>query len=135
MSLRRRTQLRYLTTQSAPESPQSLPLRRVDRLDKPDPAFETGTEVEVSTPVLALWPEPHTVSERGLEPIEVSPHYVNVLVHHQTGKVLAHSLAHDARLAMIHAKTFLVKNRGDIHRESLDTPGELLTTGECQIVA
>ena len=49
-------------------------------------------------------------------------------------EVLPHALAHDAGLAVMHAKAFLHQNRGDMNRKALDLPSHCFTAGERQVV-
>jgi hypothetical protein len=69
--------------------------------------------------VLALRTVADAVGENRLEPIEVRAHDVDVLISHDSRKILPGILTHDAGLAMIRLKAFLKQDDGDVDRKSL----------------
>lgn len=62
--------------------------------------------------ILRLWPEAGAVGQNCIESVKVGADSVGMFVDHETGKILAHALAHDARFAVMHGEAFFSENRG-----------------------
>ncbi len=85
---------------------QTLALGGIDGLDEGNATFKVRSKVRVALAVLALVSVPKAVRERCLEPVDIDPNDIWVAVGDKSGDVLTHSLAHDARLAMVDVKSF-----------------------------
>jgi hypothetical protein len=71
----------------------------------------------------------------GLETIEAGAHDIHAPVGDQTRQVLPHALAHDARLAVVHAETLFAQNGGDVRSKPLHASLECFAAGKRQIVS
>src|ERR1700690_3899586 len=116
------------------DRPKAFAFSWIDRLDKPHTAFQVRPKAGVGFPVLALRTQANTVGERRLETIEVRAPDVDSLVGDEACQVLSHSLAHDARLSMLHRKTLFHQDHGNVRGETVYAPREFLAAGECEVI-
>ena len=93
---------------------QAFGFDRVDHLHESNTALEMCAKLGMAFAILALRPQPNTVGEGRLKPVEVSAPYIRSLIHHQTGEMLPHALAHDASLAMMNLETFLQQDSRNV---------------------
>ena len=113
---------------------QTSSLLLMNALDEADPSFQMLPEMRMRFAILALSTVADTVGKDRLQEIEIGSSYIQALVGYQPRKMLAHRLAHDARLAVLNGKTFRHENHCDIRGESLDTTIEAFVSGEGQVV-
>jgi hypothetical protein len=90
--------------------PQPHPFYRINHLQKPYPSLQVLAKPRTSLAILPLRTLPDTVGQHSLQPIKVAPHYICLLVGHQAGEMLAHSLPHDSSLTMMHNEAFFPQN-------------------------
>ena len=88
----------------------------------------------MSFAVLASRTKAGAVRKYRLQQIEIRPPYVEALVRHQACEMLAHRLAHDARLAVVDSKTFFPQDHRDIGSETLYGAIEVFAAGEGEVV-
>jgi hypothetical protein len=91
-------------------------------------------EIGMRIAVLALRTQARAIGEYGLETIEAGAHDIHAPVGDQTRQVLPHALAHDARLAVVHAETLFAQNGGDVRSKPLHASLECFAAGKRQIV-
>src|SRR5579862_88557 len=91
-------------------------------------------EVWTALTVLTLWAKVHAVRQCRFKPIEINPHDVHALIHNKTRQLLPYSLAHDARLTVIHGKTFFTHYGGNMRGEPINTLSKLLATRKGEII-
>ena len=107
---------------------------RVDHFHEPNSTFKVQAKIGMSIAILALGTQPHAVGERGFEPIEVGSHNVHVLVGDKTDEMLADTLSHNARFAIVHDEALFDQDRGHMCREPFYAPCECFTARKCEIV-
>ena len=81
-------------------------------------------EARVELAVLCFGAEPDAVGEDGFELVVVSAPDIRAIVDDESGEVLADALAHDAGLAMVDMKAFILEDGGDVGGEALSFSGE-----------
>ena len=96
--------------------------------------FQVRAEVRVGLAILTCRAVADAVRKGRLQLIEVPPLNVQAPICHHTRQMLSHTLAHDARLAMMDRQTFFMQDRGGMRGESLDAAVEIVAAGERQIV-
>jgi hypothetical protein len=68
----------------------------------------------MSVAILALRTQSNTVGECRLETIKVGSHDIRALIGDKARQVLPHSLAHDARLAVMYGEALLYQDGGNM---------------------
>ena len=81
---------------------------------KPSRPNQMLAKMGMSFAVLASRTMAGAVRKYRLQQVEIRPPHVEALVCHQAREMLAHRLAHDARLAVVDAETFLPQNHRDM---------------------
>lgn len=113
---------------------QALTFGRVDAFYESDTALEVCAKIGMGFAVLAFWSVVNTVIQGSLETVKVCADNIEVLVGNETGEVLAHSLPHDAGLAMVDIEALLEENGRYLRCETLDARRKLCASGKRQIV-
>src|ERR1700761_3648968 len=91
----------------------------MDAFNESYPALQMLAKMRVSFPVLTVRTMTDTIRQDRLQQIEVCSSYIEPLIGYQPGKMLAYRLAHDSRLAVLNAETFIDKNRSRPGSEAL----------------
>src|ERR1700741_1455167 len=84
--------------------------------------------------VLGFGPVSNAVRERCLQTVELRASYVHPLVCNDPCQMLAHTLPHDACLAVIHSKSFLDQDGGNVNGKTLDMFFKGFVAGEGEVV-
>jgi hypothetical protein len=88
----------------------------------------------MSFAVLASRTMAGAVRKYGLPQVEIRSPNVEALVCHQAHEMLAHRLAHDARLPVVDGKTFLPQDHRDTGSETPHGPVEVFAAGKAEVV-
>ena len=106
----------------------------IDHLHVADAAFQVGAEVGAVLAVLGGGAAAGAVGEDGFEAFEVAAAEAEAFVHHDAGERLACAAAHDARLVVVHSKTFFQRDGGGVSGEALNGAIEIGSARESEIV-
>ena len=98
--------------------PQPLTLDAIHHFHEADAAFEMSSEIWMPFAVLRLGSGADAVGEDRVQSFEVAAGEAQLLVHDDSGEVLADSRAQDTGLAVIDAEAFFQRNCGDVRRET-----------------
>ena len=79
--------------------------------NKCNPAFKMGAELWMRFAILAGRTKVLAIHERCFQPIKFPPANVLTLVDYHSCQMLSHSLAHDARLTVMHIESFFGHSR------------------------
>jgi hypothetical protein len=81
---------------------------RINAFDKCDPAQEMRAEARMCLAILTFRASVDTISQNRFKPIEVASPDIDPLVRYYSRQVLARAVTHDAGLAMMDGKSFLL---------------------------
>jgi hypothetical protein len=104
----------------------------MNAFDEAQPANQMFAKMGMSFAVLTSRTMAGAVRENRLQQVEIRSPNVEALVCHQAREMLAHRLAHDARLAVVDGKTFLHEDRRDMSSEAPYRPIEVFAAGEAR---
>ncbi len=124
-----------LPTDLLEDLPQTISLGWINRLHETDAAFQVGTKARMRFAILTLRTQACTVGKRRLETVKGRSRNIHALVGDQSRQMLANTLTHDARLAVMHGETFFEQDRGGVSGKSLCAPPEFLIAGKREIVS
>ena len=107
---------------------QALSSGGIDRLEECHPAGQMRTKFRMNLAVLGSGAVAEAIGQGGLETIKIGARDVHALIRHNPSQMLAHTLPHDACLAVIHRKSFLQQDGSHVDREAIHTFREKLMT-------
>src|ERR1700722_10681075 len=113
---------------------QASSLLGMNAFDEAQPANQVFAKMGMSVAVLVSWPMAGAVGEYRLQQIKIRPPHIEALVGHQAREVLAHRLAHNARLAMVDGEALVLQDHRSVRSETLYRAMELFAAGEGEIV-
>src|SRR5436190_18080825 len=93
-----------------------------------------GTQIGVTFAVLGLWAVLRTIVQDRPEFVVAVSADIRMSVEDDAGNLLAHALAHEARLPRLDAEPLLLGDAADRHLKTPGAPLQNLVSGEGQVV-
>jgi hypothetical protein len=108
------------------DAAQTASLPRIDHLDKSDATVEVFAKHRMPFPILGFRTMTNAVGEDRFKTVEIGAHHVRVSVYAETGKMLADTLMHDPRLAVMNGEAFLHYDGSGVSGKAVDAALEWL---------